>query len=87
MSQKANSSSAGEGIRSLRTSGVFRAVNFELYAKPVILQFIQILIKIIVTIFSEQVSDGIWCQCFCILHWLHGIHEGIMAQRKCLRSH
>ena len=25
----------GEGIRSLRTSGVFRAVNFELYAKPV----------------------------------------------------
>jgi hypothetical protein len=27
----------GEGIRSLKTSGVFRAVNFELYAKPVIL--------------------------------------------------
>lgn len=25
---------AGEGIRSLETSGVFRAVNFELYAKP-----------------------------------------------------
>lgn len=25
----------GDGIRSLKTSGVFRAVNFELYAKPV----------------------------------------------------
>lgn len=25
----------GEGIRSLKTTGVFRAVNFELYAKPV----------------------------------------------------
>ena len=25
---------AGEGIRSLKTSGVFRAVNFELYARP-----------------------------------------------------
>jgi hypothetical protein len=26
----------GEGIRSVRTTSVFRAVNFELYAKPVI---------------------------------------------------
>lgn len=25
----------GEGLRSLRTTGIFRAVNFELYAKPV----------------------------------------------------
>jgi hypothetical protein len=25
----------GEGIRSLKTTSVFRAVNFELYAKPV----------------------------------------------------
>ena len=25
----------GEGIRSMKTSSVFRAVNFELYAKPV----------------------------------------------------
>lgn len=25
----------GEGIRSMRSTGVFRAVNFELYAKPV----------------------------------------------------
>jgi len=25
----------GEGIRSLKTSGVFRALNFELYTKPV----------------------------------------------------
>ncbi|XP_055702582.1 small integral membrane protein 8 [Phlebotomus papatasi] len=24
----------GDGLRSLRTTGVFRAVNFELYAKP-----------------------------------------------------
>ena len=24
----------GEGIRSLKTSGVFRTLNFELYAKP-----------------------------------------------------
>jgi len=28
------SSTPGEGIRSLETTGVFRAVNFELYAKP-----------------------------------------------------
>jgi hypothetical protein len=25
----------GDGLRSLRTTGVFRVVNFELYAKPV----------------------------------------------------
>lgn len=25
----------GEGIRSMRSTGVFRAINFELYAKPV----------------------------------------------------
>lgn len=25
----------GDGIRSLQSTGVFRAVNFELYAKPV----------------------------------------------------
>ena len=25
----------GEGLRSLKTSGVFRAVNFELYTRPV----------------------------------------------------
>jgi hypothetical protein len=25
----------GEGIRSMKVSGVFRALNFELYAKPV----------------------------------------------------
>ena len=32
----ANSSSEpGEGIRSLKTSSIFRAVNFELYARPV----------------------------------------------------
>ena len=31
---KGGGGTAGEGIRSLETSGVFRAVNFELYAKP-----------------------------------------------------
>ena len=31
----AGETSGGDGIRSLKTSGVFRAVNFELYAKPV----------------------------------------------------
>lgn len=31
---KVTESTPGEGIRSLKTSGVFRAVNFELYAKP-----------------------------------------------------
>ena len=31
---KTSGTTAGEGIRSLKTSGVFRAVNFELYAKP-----------------------------------------------------
>lgn len=25
----------GDGLRSLRSTGIFRAVNFELYAKPV----------------------------------------------------
>jgi hypothetical protein len=29
------SATPGDGIRTLKTSGVFRAVNFELYAKPV----------------------------------------------------
>lgn len=31
---KESQQAPGEGIRSLRTTGVFRAVNFELYAKP-----------------------------------------------------
>ena len=34
-SKSAGETSGGDGIRSLKTSGVFRAVNFELYAKPV----------------------------------------------------
>ena len=35
MSADKGSPSPGDGLRSLRTTGVFRAVNFELYAKPV----------------------------------------------------
>ena len=31
---KGGTGPAGEGIRSLETSGVFRTLNFELYAKP-----------------------------------------------------
>ena len=31
----ATSNETGEGIRSLKTSNVFRTLNFELYAKPV----------------------------------------------------
>ncbi|XP_050309748.1 small integral membrane protein 8 [Anthonomus grandis grandis] len=34
MSEKQNSSTPGDGIRSLKTSSVFRVVNFELYTKP-----------------------------------------------------
>ena len=38
-SKSAGETHGGDGIRSLKTSGVFRAVNFELYAKPVNLTF------------------------------------------------
>ena len=38
-SKTAGENHGGDGIRSLKTSGVFRAVNFELYAKPVNLTF------------------------------------------------
>ena len=30
----ASEAPAGDGIRSMETTGVFRAVNFELYARP-----------------------------------------------------
>lgn len=33
-SETGSSAAAGDGLRSLRTTGVFRAVNFELYVKP-----------------------------------------------------
>lgn len=33
--QEAPKAQPGDGIRSLRSTGLFRAVNFELYAKPV----------------------------------------------------
>lgn len=33
--KKVDPAAPGEGIRSLQTSSIFRAVNFELYAKPV----------------------------------------------------
>lgn len=40
-SEKPHQHQPGEGIRSMRSTGLFRAVNFELYAKPVsILQHI-----------------------------------------------
>lgn len=58
------------GIRSIRTTAAFRAVNFELYAKPVIrsqfsffllfyhdLSFVKIALIFFV---SEQICDGIW---------------------------
>lgn len=32
-------SAPGDGLRSVKTTGVFRAVNFELYVKPVWLTF------------------------------------------------
>lgn len=35
-----NKHTPGDGIRSMRSTGVFRAVNFELYAKPVSLFWI-----------------------------------------------
>lgn len=35
VSSEENKSQPGDGIRSMKTSNVFRAVNFELYAKPV----------------------------------------------------
>lgn len=33
--EKPHQHQPGEGIRSMRSTGVFRAINFELYAKPV----------------------------------------------------
>ena len=47
-SSPAPASEPGEGIRSLKTSGVFRAVNFELYAKPV--SFASVLLHLFVTL-------------------------------------
>ena len=34
-SEKGSNVQAGDGLRSLRTTSVFKAVNFELYVKPV----------------------------------------------------
>ena len=34
MSEGEKPPAAGDGIRSLRTSGMFRSLNFELYARP-----------------------------------------------------
>ena len=42
----------GSGIRSTRTTGVFRAVNFELFAKPVRSQFVW---EIIGCLFQDRV--------------------------------
>lgn len=35
MSEKPKEPAPGDGIRSMRSTNVFRAINFELYAKPV----------------------------------------------------
>ena len=46
-----NAQQPGEGIRNLKTSNVFRAVNFELYAKPVLLHhFPTCLLELIKTV-------------------------------------
>ncbi|XP_015433149.1 PREDICTED: small integral membrane protein 8 [Dufourea novaeangliae] len=34
MSKKQNEPAPGDGLRSLRSTGLFRAVNYELYVKP-----------------------------------------------------
>ena len=52
---EAGQQAPGEGIRSLKTSSLFRAVNFELYAKPVKL-FVEkpFQIKLILLIFQNK---------------------------------
>lgn len=43
---------SGDGIRSTRTTGVFRALNFELFVKPVRSQFVatQLNLRIVETL-------------------------------------
>ncbi len=44
--EKSTVHAAGEGIRSVKTTNVFRVVNFELYAKPVNIATIDLLVKL-----------------------------------------
>ena len=65
----------GEGIRSMKTSSVFRAVNFELYAKPVsfpkiLLQQPQGELKGAHHMLSNKLEQDITCNC---CRFSHGV--------------
>lgn len=59
----------GDGIRGSRTTGVFRAVNFELFAKPVRTLKSHILHFYFLD-FLEEVCNA---NRFCLHHILHGL--------------
>lgn len=65
----------GDGIRSMRSTGLFRAVNFELYAKPVSKSFNSTEMNKIIEIFSSECSYyGCWHYSNSRLRRVHRIH-------------
>lgn len=55
-----SSPTTGEGIKSIQTTGVFRAVNFELYVKPVSFMFSghEICIKHVYVNFKSHIGNN-----------------------------
>lgn len=78
----------GEGIRSMRSTSLFRAVNFELYAKPVSITSnsnneLELTISIVI---PEHSDNDDWCDLFRYRIGLHHIHAIQIREPRLLCS-
>lgn len=65
--------SPGDGLRSLKTSNVFRIVNFELYAKPVSTNVLYL--TFLTAYFTESCDHGFRGSSFYWLFHVYSLYE------------
>ena len=67
----------GEGIRSMKSTTAFRAINFELYAKPskYAISFLQFKNKFIYVMAFRYCGDGHWINLHNKCVRIHSLHE------------
>lgn len=74
-------SEPGSGIRSARTTSLFRAVNFELFATPVSQQSDTHTHDHLFHLFTEEICDDNWSSVYDVLCWLSPVFEQL--SRSC----
>ena len=77
MSQSGGESGPGRGIAGARTTGVFRAINFELFARPVSIYYMLLSVYtcIYVCAHTEERCDGVWSRLHDVLRGLSTVSQ------------